>query len=188
MQSFVKTSDLPFDMFSVWNHKSFNGSKFSTNSSLQYSCSTWSCPQLSTSFMGNPPSSLTAVCRADAPHPIVTLRAGCNSPSTGSCVSQIDVYASYFAAIHLLHNNDDVVVEISHYYHKIATKNLKLFSAGKIQCMLLCLFKFDIRVGVNAAGIHYRMNSIWIYSLLLKALGGALIQIPKKLKMIFIQF
>ena len=43
--------------------------------------------------------------------------------------------------------------------------------------------KFDIRVGMNIAGIHYRIHSIGIEALLLKALGGApiiiiIIQIP----------
>ena len=66
-------------------------------------------------------------------------------------------------------------IHVSYYYHvtgqfivvkgpskkKITTtqkKNLKLFSDDKIQCLLLCLLNL-ICVGVNAAGIHYRMNS-----------------------------
>ena len=35
--------------------------------------------------------------------------------------------------------------------NKLADKNLKYFSDGKIQCLLLFLFKFDKRVGVNVA-------------------------------------
>ena len=42
--------------------------------------------------------------------------------------------------------------------------------------------KFHIR-GVNIAGIHYQLHSIGIEALLLKALGGALTQIPKISKM-----
>ena len=48
--------------------------------------------------------------------------------------------------------------------------------------------KFYKHVGVNVEGIHYRIHRIRIEALLLQAIGGALIQIPKKLKMIFIQF
>ena len=46
--------------------------------------------------------------------------------------------------------------------------------------------KFDERVDVNVEGIHYRINSIWIESVLLKALGGTLIKIPKMLKVVFL--
>ena len=45
--------------------------------------------------------------------------------------------------------------------------------------------KFDIRVGMNIAGIHYRIHRIGIEPLLLKALGGALTQITKMSKMVF---
>mgnify|MGYP001226125626 CR=1 FL=1 len=46
--------------------------------------------------------------------------------------------------------------------------------------------KFDTRVGVNIAGIDYRINSIRIEFLRVKSLCGALIQIPKISKMAFL--
>ena len=45
--------------------------------------------------------------------------------------------------------------------------------------------KFHIR-GVNIAGIHYRIHSIGIEALLLKALGGALTQITKISNIVFL--
>ena len=40
--------------------------------------------------------------------------------------------------------------------------------------------KFYKLVGENVAGIHYRIHRIRIEALLVQAIGGALIQIPKK--------
>ena len=46
--------------------------------------------------------------------------------------------------------------------------------------------KFDTRVGVNIAGIDYRINRIRIEFLRVKSLCGALIQIPKISKILFL--
>ena len=48
--------------------------------------------------------------------------------------------------------------------------------------------KFDKCVGVNVAGIDYRVHSIGIEPLRVKSLCGTLTQIPKKSKVLFISF